>query len=202
MPALAELISPSVIFMKCPKMSTAGFRWAPSTFLDLDRGIELSLLGFREHPEDSTLQLTDRGVLVDFPGFLFQSIPKPLLLIFCYESTKTTKRYWATPGMCPGSNSAYNFKNPPSGDGYGLVMQRASSEKSLNRAVLLAECFTKDGIIYGSYVCVLSVEDLLQQMDRPPCVTERVVWNMITTIPNFKESFWFPDIEKEFSKQR
>jgi hypothetical protein len=81
-------------------------------------------------------------------------------------------------------------------------MQHASSEKSQNRAVLLADCFMKDHIIYGSYVCLLLVENLLQQADRPPYVDEKVVWGMITAIPNFKENCWFHDVDREFSMQK
>jgi hypothetical protein len=99
MPALAELPSPSVIFMHGPKMGIPGYRWAPSTFLNLDRGNELELLTSRENSDGSHLQFTDRGVLVDFPGLVFKAIPRPLLPIFCVSSQWTLQ---SDTGQQPG----------------------------------------------------------------------------------------------------
>jgi hypothetical protein len=85
MPALTEILSPSVIFMHGPKMTIPGYRWASSSFLDLDRENELGLLTYKENLDASPLQLTDRGVLVDFPGLVFKTIPRPLLLRFLFQ---------------------------------------------------------------------------------------------------------------------
>jgi hypothetical protein len=201
LPALRDLMSPAVIFMRGPKMSSPGYRWAPSTFLDLDQENELAYLTRREGSDDSPLSISDSGLKVSFPGLLFGPIPKPLTPVFCFESKATNERFWATTGIRPDGTASWDIEHPPAGIGYGLVMQKVPGDRSATRAVLLANSSVEDGVIYGSYVCVLNIERMLQQSDSPPQVNERIVWGMITSIPDFKEKCWFPDIQEEFSTQ-
>ncbi|EXJ76567.1 uncharacterized protein A1O5_01075 [Cladophialophora psammophila CBS 110553] len=113
LPALQNLLSPSVIFMRGPKLTSPGFRWAPSTFLDLDRETELAFLTRRETQDELPWQISNRGAFVTFPGLLFGVIPKPLTSTFCFESKATAKRFWATTGLRPDGRANWDIANIP-----------------------------------------------------------------------------------------
>jgi hypothetical protein len=153
LPTLKDPMSPTVIFMRGPKMTSVRYCWAPSTFLDLDDETKLSYLARREGAKDPPLNITDTGLTVSFPGFLFGATTKPLTPIFCFESKATGERFWATTGTRPTGTASWNVEDPPSGIRYGLIMQKIPDDRSTTRAVLLADCSINDGVIYGSYVC-------------------------------------------------
>jgi hypothetical protein len=198
---LRDLMSPTVIFMRCPKMVIEGYRWAPSTFLDLEREGELAYLTRGDDSTSPRADFSDRGILVSFPGLLFKTIPKPLTSVFCFELEETKQRFWSTTGILHDGTTLWNNITPPMGSYYALVMQRIPIEDATIRAVLLSECSLEGGVIHGSYVCVLNVERLLQKAKRPPYVSEETVWGMVTSIENFKDKCWFPDVEQEYSMQ-
>jgi hypothetical protein len=61
LPALTGLLSLAVIFVRDPKMSSPGYHWASSTFLDLDRETELGFLAHKGNSDDLPSQISDRG---------------------------------------------------------------------------------------------------------------------------------------------
>jgi hypothetical protein len=198
---LKEFMSPTVIFMRCPKMVTEGYRWAPSTFLDLEKESELANMIRRDDSTSPPVEFSDRGILVRFPGMLLKTIPKPLTSVFCLESYETKQRFWSTTGILQDGTTSWNNKEPPVGSHYALVMQKIPNENANAKAVLLSECSLEGDVIHGAYVCVLNVERLLREANRPPYVNEQTVWGWITSIENFKDKCWFPDIEQEYSMQ-
>lgn len=198
---LKDLISPTVIFMRGPKMGTKGYRWAPSTFLDLEKEGELANMIRGDDSTSPPVDFSDRGILVRFPGMLLKTIPKPLTSVFCLESGETKQRFWSTTGILQDGTTSWDDNKPPVGSHYALVMQRIPNEDVNTRAVLLSECSLEGDVIRGSYVCALNVERLLHEANRPPYVNEQTVWGGITSIENFKDKCWFPDIEQEYSMQ-
>ena len=66
MPRVQNGIPRNIIYWVAPRLETAGFRWAPATFLNpLSTNFSLSVMEDAENPGT----LTERGVCVSYPGY-------------------------------------------------------------------------------------------------------------------------------------
>ena len=99
--------SPAIIFWNDPKLPYDGFRWAPSSLL---RGSLVPVDYWSPNfPNNSKAELTEKGLIVSFPGVLLSGARKPLNSVFhfqdqsgaCFEVHCEEDRNGVTPQLGP-----------------------------------------------------------------------------------------------------
>ncbi|OAP60681.1 hypothetical protein AYL99_05683 [Fonsecaea erecta] len=185
-----DVISAHIVFTSLPRMSVKGYHWAPRSFLNYLEGSELARVVNLHDSDAETLELQhdsdsnepyharqgarpvriiERGLLVSFPGFIFQPLTNPLSSEFCFTQEDDVT-YWCITEYSRVHFEAY-FEGTPflpeqswdavevgASSRLSLVLESHFSESTAPvRGALLMNCSEEANVVYGMHFCLTLV---------------------------------------------
>ncbi|KIW85662.1 hypothetical protein Z517_01054 [Fonsecaea pedrosoi CBS 271.37] len=186
-----DVLSARIIFTTLPRMNRKGYHWAPRSFLNYVEGTELARIvnvdsfdpESHELDRDSDLdeplptqrvqrpvRISKGGLVVEFPGFTFQSLANALSPEFCFTAENGHATYWCMTeysrphfeayfeGSVVLPEQSWDVVKPGPSSRLSLVLEDHFSDAAAPvRGALLTACSEEGNVVQGTYLCLVLV---------------------------------------------